>query len=1013
MHAMQMTPDNWDRAKELFAAALELDPSQRASFLAENCREEGLRLHVEKLLTNYQEAGSFLDDPVLNPSISPPNAPAEIRTEEASRPRPQSAELLTTATNVEAEDPMVGRQLGAYKIVRRIGQGGMAAVFLAVRADDEYRKRVAIKLVPPGLDSAELLSRFRNERQTLAGLDHPNIVKLLDGGSTPEGVPFLVMDYVEGSLIDEYCDQHKLSIDERLHLFCKVCDAVQYAHQELVVHRDLKPSNILVTADGIPKLLDFGIAKVLNPNPTAPSLLRTYTGTRCMTPAYASPEQMRGKSVTPATDVYSLGVVLYELLTGHRPYRLTQHTPAEMERAICEQEPETPSTVISRVETDTSSEGRPITTTPESVSQTREGQPDRLRRRLRGDLDNIVLKALQKEPQRRYDSVEDFSQDIGRHLQHLPVKARRSTLAYGASKFVQRHKTEVGAALIMVLVLGGAALLAFNTLGLRDHVLGGAGVSRMRAANGSRSANPGGFAPPAPGNVQPAVSCQSLSGMRLPQTTITSAQSLPAGAFNPPFEPIENLPAICRVQGSIKSAKDSEIQFEVWMPSSGWNRRFLGVGNDAFAGTINFDVMAVAVHNGYATASTDGGHRADNRDSSWALRHPQQVVDYGYRAVHEMTVKARAVVGVFYGQSAQHSFFQGCSNGGREALMEAQRFPDDYQGIVAGSPIISATHLVTAGVYTVSPSLSGMIPAGKIPAISTAVLAACDAQDGITDGILNVPTQCHFDPSVLLCNGTESDSCLTSAQVTQLKKIYAGLRNSRGEQLSPGYLPGGEEGENGLKGWLAGPTPILSLLGLNAFRDMVYDNPAWDFRTVSAESAVNMADKKIGRALNAADPDLRPFKAHGGKLILYHGWSDAAIPGLSTINYYDSVAASMGVHETEDFVRLYMAPGMQHCFGGPGPNFFGQLDASSFGGPQEDATSKDPQHNISNALEQWVENGVAPGPIIATKYVNDLDPSQGVKMTRPLCPYPQIAKYKGSGDTNDAANFVCSQTNNE
>jgi feruloyl esterase len=174
-----------------------------------------------------------------------------------------------------------------------------------------------------------------------------------------------------------------------------------------------------------------------------------------------------------------------------------------------------------------------------------------------------------------------------------------------------------------------------------------------------------------------------------------------------------------------------------------------------------------------------------------------------------------------------------------------------------------------------------------------------------------------------------------------------------------------------------------------------------------------MADKKIGQALNAADPDLRPFKAHGGKLILYHGWSDAAIPGLSTINYYDSVAASMGVHETEDFVRLYMAPGMQHCFGGPGPNFFGQLDASSFGGPQEDATSKDPQHNISNALEQWVENGVAPGPIIATKYVNDLDPSQGVKMTRPLCPYPQIAKYKGSGDTNDAANFVCSQTNNE
>jgi Tol biopolymer transport system component len=334
----------------------------------------------------------------------------------------------------------------------------MAAVFLAVRADDEYRKEVAVKLVQPGLDSRDLLNRFRNERQTLAGLDHPNIVKLLDGGSTAEGLPFLVMDYVEGSPIDEYCDQHKLSIDERLHLFDKVCAAVQYAHQRMVIHRDLKPSNILVVADGTPKLLDFGIAKVLKPQPSAQGLLVTQTGTRCMTPAYASPEQMRGKSVTPATDIYSLGVVLYELLTGHRPYRLTQHTPAEIERAICEQEPENPSTAVSREESVTSSDGRPITKTPELVSQTREGQPDKLRRRLRGDLDNIVLKALQKEPKRRYGSVEELAVDIDRHLQHLPVKARPSTLAYGVSKFVQRHKTEVSAALIVLLML--ATLLA-------------------------------------------------------------------------------------------------------------------------------------------------------------------------------------------------------------------------------------------------------------------------------------------------------------------------------------------------------------------------------------------------------------------------------------------------------------------------------------------------------------------------------------------------------------------------
>ena len=310
-------------------------------------------------------------------------------------------------------------------------------------------------------------------------------------------------------------------------MFCKVCDAVQYAHQELVVHRDLKPSNVLVTADGIPKLLDFGIAKVLNPNPSAPSLLRTHTGTRCMTPAYASPEQMRGKSVSPATDVYSLGVVLYELLTGHRPYRLTQHTPAEMERAICEQEPEIPSTVISRVETDTSSDGRPITTTPESVSQTREGQPDKLRRRLRGDLDNIILKALQKEPQRRYDSVEEFSQDIGRHLQHVPVKARPSTLGYRVSKFVQRHRIEVSATAIVLLVLAAAALLTFNALGLRDRILGSVPSTRVQSPKGALPPNPKGWIAIGESTAKPVTPCENLATLKLPNTTFRASRWTP------------------------------------------------------------------------------------------------------------------------------------------------------------------------------------------------------------------------------------------------------------------------------------------------------------------------------------------------------------------------------------------------------------------------------------------------------------------------------------------------------
>ena len=452
---MQMTPDNWDRAKELFEAALELDSAQRASFLAENCRAEGLRQVVEKLLVNYHEAGNFLKSPALNPSVS-----ASLTTPQS---QPESKPVLgapsdiqVSATGAESEDPMVGRQFGAYRLLRRVGQGGMAAVFLADRADDEYRKQVAVKLVQPGFDKRELLDRFRKERQTLAGLDHPNIVRLLDGGSTPEGLPFLVMDYVEGVPIDEYCDQHKLSVNDRLHLFGKVCDAVQYAHRNRVIHRDLKPSNVLVIADGTPKLLDFGIAKVLTPEPATQSLQVTRTGIRCMTPAYASPEQMRGKSITTASDIYSLGVVLYELLTGRRPYRLTQQTPVEVERAICEQDPESPSTAVSRVETDVSADGIPITKTPEFVSAVREGEPEKLRRRLRGDLDNIVLKALQKEPDRRYHSVEEFSQDIVRHLRHLPVAARPSTLAYRAAKLVRRHKAESAVLVILVFALLGA-----------------------------------------------------------------------------------------------------------------------------------------------------------------------------------------------------------------------------------------------------------------------------------------------------------------------------------------------------------------------------------------------------------------------------------------------------------------------------------------------------------------------------------------------------------------------------
>jgi eukaryotic-like serine/threonine-protein kinase len=437
-----VTPERWQQIKELFGAVLERSPDQRGAFLQQACGpDESLRAEVESLLAEEQTVAT-------------------------------SAGSMATSTPQPAlaiEDSMIGRRLGAYEIIRRIGQGGMAAVYLAGRADDQYRKQVAIKLVTLGFDNQEILRRFRNERQTLAALDHPNIVKLLDGGTTAEGVPYLVMDYVEGVTIDDYCDEHKLSISDRLRLFCSVCAAVQYAHQTGVIHRDLKPSNILVTADGAPKLLDFGIAKVLNPDLSSGTLQLTQLGMRPLTPAYASPEQVRGEVISYASDVYTLGVVLYELLTGHHPYRLKRHTPKEIERVICEMDPERPSAAVSRVNTETAPDGASSTITPELVSQTREGEPEKLRRSLRGDLDNIVLRALQKEPQRRYASVKEFSSDIGRHLEHRPVKARKSTLAYRVSKFVKRYKSEVAAApmvllfaILLVVVAGGV----FYTLSL-------------------------------------------------------------------------------------------------------------------------------------------------------------------------------------------------------------------------------------------------------------------------------------------------------------------------------------------------------------------------------------------------------------------------------------------------------------------------------------------------------------------------------------------------------------------
>ena len=357
---------------------------------------------------------------------------------------------LRTTLDVRSE-PQAERRIGAYRVLREVGHGGMGTVYLAARADDQYQKRVAIKTIR-GLDSEEVLRHFRRERQILAALDHPNIARLFDGGTTDDGLPYFVMEYVEGQAIDEYCDERRLSVQERLALYQGVCSAVQYAHQNLVVHRDIKPKNILVDAQGVPKLLDFGIAKLLNPEVSGEAATGTVLA---MTPEYASPEQMRGQPITTATDVYSLGVVLYELLTGHRPYGRAARSAVEMLKAVCEEEPERPSTAVRKTEQRALPNGAVQTTTPESASRTREGSPEKLRRRLRGDLDNIVLMALRKEPQRRYRSVEALSEDIRRYLEGRPVTAHKATVWYRTGKFVRRNAVGVGAAALVFLLAVG------------------------------------------------------------------------------------------------------------------------------------------------------------------------------------------------------------------------------------------------------------------------------------------------------------------------------------------------------------------------------------------------------------------------------------------------------------------------------------------------------------------------------------------------------------------------------
>ncbi len=421
-----MDAGQWQQIKAAFGKALELLPEERDAYL-ESLSDPAVRAEVASLLASQRHADDLMEI-------------AAIRLD--ADPDPE-------------RDPWIGKNIGAYHVIARIGQGGMGVVYRAVRVGDHFLKHVALKVVRSGIGSEGAIRRFKNERQILASLEHANIARLLDGGTTESGLPYLIMEYIDGKPVDEYCDSRRLALSERLRLFQNICAAVQYAHQNLVVHRDIKPGNILVTADGVPKLLDFGIAKLLEPQlyfQTADPTIAL----RPMTPEYASPEQIRGESITTSSDIYSLGVVLYRLLTGHPPYRVDKTPPHEMAKTILETEPERPSTVLKREEEIKDAEGRSVHVTPESVAKARSEHPEALRRHLSGDLDNIVLKALRKDPARRYVSVAQFSEDIGRHLEGLPVIARKDTIGYRTSKFVRRHRIGVAAiaAIFFLLVAG-------------------------------------------------------------------------------------------------------------------------------------------------------------------------------------------------------------------------------------------------------------------------------------------------------------------------------------------------------------------------------------------------------------------------------------------------------------------------------------------------------------------------------------------------------------------------------
>jgi Tannase and feruloyl esterase len=519
------------------------------------------------------------------------------------------------------------------------------------------------------------------------------------------------------------------------------------------------------------------------------------------------------------------------------------------------------------------------------------------------------------------------------------------------------------------------------------------------------------------GNAAFAQSCEGLMGVALPHATITAAQSITGGSFTPPGSAtaLTGLPPFCRVAVTSTPTSDSLIKLELWIPlGASWNGRYEQLGCGGFCGSIGYAGLAGAIRRGYAAAATDDGSQALG-SGSFALGHPEKIVDFGYRALKETTDKSKTLIAAFTGESPRHSYFNGCSDGGREALMEAQRFPEDFDGIIVGAPANAWTHLFAGFVWNEQALLkdaASWIPPSLLPVLSKAALAQCSKQDPGVPGdlFLTAPSRCEFDPVSVQCKaGQDPSTCLSPSQVASARKIYDGpIDPVTGQSIFPGYEPGTESNFVNWPLWITGPAPVpgtslQAFFGNGFYSNFVFQNTSWDFRTFNFTSDLAFADNGVGQIINSIDPDLRPFRDHGAKMIHYHGWADSAIAPTNSIDYYNEVRDVVSDNngrgnyaQIQAFYRLFMVPGMAHCGGGDGPNAFGNATP-----PVIDA-----DHDVLKALERWVEQGVAPDQIIATHYVNN-NAASGIAFQRPLCPFPEVPRLVANGNPADADSFKC------